>query len=113
MAAARREARREAWSEARKADRTAAWNAAWNAARETASRENWPAARSTAWYAAWDAILIFVAWDDCEQFLNVSYEKLLVWATLSQDSRAVLLLPMIKIARKHLTHNIVSDILQT
>ena len=59
------------------------------------------AARDAAWAAAWDAartsIAALIAWDDCDQFLNMPYEKLQVWAVLSEDPRAILLLPMVNV----------------
>ena len=100
----------ELWSEA--------WDAAWSAAWSEARSELWyaardaalPVARSELWYAARAAagvttlavnraaarasILALIAYDDCDQFLSMSYEQLQVWAVLSEDPRAILLLPM-------------------
>ena len=97
-----------AWSAARDAARAAAWDAAWDAA--------WSAARDAAWSAAWsaardaartaasaaagDAISALVSYDDCDQFLSMSYEQLKLWAVLSEDPRAVLLLPMVYVREK-------------
>ena len=72
-----------AWSVARDADRAAAWAAAW----DTAMSATWSAARA--------AISALIAYDDCDSFLDMPYEKLQVWAVLSEEPRAVLLLPMI------------------
>ena len=96
------------WSAARDAARAAAWDAAWDAA--------WSAARDAAWSAAWsaardaartaasaaagDAISALVSYDDCDQFLSMSYEQLKLWAVLSEDPRAVLLLPMVYVREK-------------
>ena len=52
------------------------------------------------WDAARDAISALVAYDDCDQFLNMPYEKLKVWTVLSEDPRAVLLLPMVYVKEK-------------
>jgi hypothetical protein len=86
----------------------AACNAAWNAALGAVRGAAWDAARSAAWDAAsdaaldtaQDAIAALVAYDDCDQFLAMTYEKLRVWAILSEDHRAVLLLPMVYVKEK-------------
>ena len=75
-----------AWNAARDAIWDAAWNAAWNAARDTAL--------DTARAAACDSILALVAYDDCDQYLGMTYEQLKVYALLSERSQAVLLLPL-------------------
>jgi hypothetical protein len=87
---------------------SAAWDAAWDAARNA----TWDAARTAAWDEAWDearaaarnaalaAISALVSYDDCDQFLNMPYEKLRVWSVLSEDPRAILLLPMIYVKEK-------------
>lgn len=87
----------------------AARAAAWDVASRGAS---WDAITDAAWDAvlgstmvvtrgaAWDAILALIAYDDCDQFLSMSYERLKVWAVLSEDHRAVLLLPMVYVKEK-------------
>ena len=93
-----------AWDAARAAARTAAWNAAWSAARDAAWSAAWSAARdaarTAASAAAGDAISALVSYDDCDQFLSMSYEQLKLWAVLSEDPRAVLLLPMVYVKEK-------------
>jgi hypothetical protein len=97
-----------AWDAARAAAWDAAWDATWSAARGAAWSAAWDAARSAARgaaraaasVAAGDAISALVAYDDCDQFLSMSYERLKVWAILSEDPRAVLLLPMIYVREK-------------
>ena len=92
-----------AWSAARSEAISAAWDAAWDAAWSAAGSAARDAARSAAISAAIsavrdaarDAISALVAYDDCDNFLNMSYEKLKVWAVLSEDPKAVLLLPMV------------------
>ena len=105
-------ARDAAWDTAVDAAGYAAWDAAWDtavdaagyAARSEARDAAWAemlgdavrdAARNAAWFAAWDAIAALVAYDDCDYFLNMSYEKLKIWAAISEDPRAILLLPMV------------------
>jgi hypothetical protein len=102
-------ARGTAWAAAYNAARTAAYNAAWAAAEWSRPRRNeWAsaeaAARGTAWDSAWyaarDAILALVAYDDCDQYLSMSYEELTIWAVLSEHPAAILLLPMIYVREK-------------
>ena len=96
----------ELWNSAWAAARDADWVAARVAARDTACMarcEAWFAARDTACMArceAWFAIEALIAYDDCDRFLDMSYEKLQIWAVLSEDPRAVLLLPMVYVKEK-------------
>ena len=50
--------------------------------------------------AVWDAIVALVAYNDCDQYLNMSYKKLLVYASLSEKPQAMLLLPMVYVREK-------------
>ena len=79
---------------ARKADRYVAWNAARIAVRTlivVAARDaTWIAARD----AAWCALAALVAYDDCNEYLAMTYEQLHAWAILSESPQAILLLPM-------------------
>jgi hypothetical protein len=114
----------ELWSAARGAARVASWGAARGASWDAARGASWDAAMDAAWLAArlaargassnaasnaardavWDAardvISALIAYDDCDQFLSMSYEKLRVWDILSEDPRAVLLLPMVYVKEK-------------
>ena len=91
-----------AWDAARDANRTAAYDAARNATDDATRNAARVAARDAAWIAAWvaardaawDSILALVAYDDCDEYLSMSYEKLLAWAMLSEKPQAVLLLPL-------------------
>lgn len=84
----------------------AAWDSArdrvWDAARAAAGDLVWGAAWDADFGrgAAWDAILALVAYDDCDQYLNMGYEKLLLYAILSERPQALLLLPMIYVKEK-------------
>ena len=79
--------------------RTATWDeariAAWYAARHAARDAALYAAR----IAAWDAIFALVAYD-CDQYLKMDYEKLWVYAILSEKPKAILLLPMVYVREK-------------
>ena len=90
--AARHEARKEAWDAAYNATRDTARAAAWDAAWDTARN----AGRVAAWDAGRDAILALIAWDDSAEFLDMTSDELEVWARLSDDPRAVLLLPAVR-----------------
>ncbi len=98
-----REARRVAWNAAA-ADLTGAWFAAKDALNHAARNTVNHAARNTvsdtAREAAWFTIAGLLAWDNCDQFLSMSYERLKVWAVLSEDPRAILLLPMVYVREK-------------
>ena len=50
--------------------------------------------------AAWDAALALVAYDDCEKYLDMTPDALQVWAVLSDDPAAILLLPMVQVMQK-------------
>ena len=101
-------ARDAAWDTARAEAMSAARDAVWDAARDAAWAEAWSEAWDTSSGAARDApraaarsvISALVAYDDCDQFLNMPYEKLKVWTVLSEDPRAVLLLPMVYVREK-------------
>jgi hypothetical protein len=84
-------ARGEAWFAASDAAR----NAAYYAARVVASG----AARGPAWLAAsgaaWGAILALIAYDDAAKYLNMSVDQLKMWAILSEEPAAILLLPAV------------------
>ena len=96
------------WGEASDAIDDAARSAAWNPARKTARKAVWDeelnVTRSAVWtadrivalnkpvYSIWDAIRALTAYDDCEQYLNMTSEELKVWALLSERPAAVLLL---------------------
>lgn len=97
-----------AWSESRFAVRPEAWDEAWNAAKIT----SWDSVMLAAWdtiriaaknqarSAGWSAGVALIYFADCDQFLSMSYERLKVWAVLSEDPCAILLLPMIYVKEK-------------
>ena len=89
-ARARKATRVAALSAVYHADRDVAYDAAINAA-GNAARDM---ARNAARDAAWDAILALIAYDDCRQYLDMTYEQLLTYAILSEKPAAVLLLPL-------------------
>lgn len=84
------------------AARDAAWDAARDAARDAAA---WSASAAAAAVrdatldevrgAAWDAILALIAYDDAVKYLDMPSDKLKMWAILSEDTAAILLLPAV------------------
>lgn len=92
------------WDAVSDSTRDAVYDAAraevWDAAPTPAPAPAWDAAGTKAWDAARATILALIAYDDCDQFLSMSYKRLKVWAVLSEDSRAVLLLPMVYVREK-------------
>ena len=91
----------EAWHSARIAAQDEALNAAWEVTWEVARNEldaAWAAALNAALSAAYNAargaIIALIAYDDCDQYLNMTYDQLLAWALLSETPQAILLLPL-------------------
>lgn len=90
------------WSNARGARASAnssamaVWNASWN--------DDWAATWSSAiaagnagsGNAASDAVLSLVAYDHAAKYLDMTYNELLVWSSISNDPAAILLLPAVK-----------------
>ena len=93
----RYEALDTAWNVGTLADRGVALDAIHSAMLETIQNANWGStgdvfARSDARGAVWESLMALVAYDDCDQYLQMSYEQLLIYATLSERPQAVLLL---------------------
>ncbi len=99
-------------------DQTFRRNVYWDAARIAISDEAWDATRATAYNAAYDAvsdatrnvwnvvsdetrhtarhaILALVVYDDAAKYLNMTVDQLKMWAILSKDPAAILLLPAV------------------
>ena len=72
-------------------------NAAWQEARDAALDAVWgaPGTPQKAFDAGRAAIAALIAWDDSSQFLELSSDKLEVWARISDDPRAILMLPAV------------------
>jgi hypothetical protein len=74
--------RREAWDESNKAVvKAAPWNG------DRPGRRAAPAADAAA-----AAVFALVAYDDSGKYLDLSYEELMVWATLTEEPATILLL---------------------
>jgi hypothetical protein len=113
----------EAWDAFRDMASNAIWGAAVAAVRDAASDAAWGAASDAAWGAvrgaasdaargaasdaarlaiwgavrgaAWGPIAALIAYDDASKYLEMSSGHLRVWAILSEDPAAVLLLPAV------------------
>lgn len=84
-----------AWNAAWNAAWTAALNAAWNAAWSAARGAEMGAAMHAARDAARDATAALIAYDDASKYLEMPGDHLRIWAILSEDPAAVLLLPAV------------------
>ena len=82
------------WRHEWAANWAANWAAARNAALLAARNSTSDGASDGALTAACDSILALIAYDDCQQYLDMSYEQLKVYALLSERPQAVLLLPL-------------------
>ena len=81
----------------------------WNQANDQASDQARDQARYQAWNQAYEqtyaryqtydqvggVLLALVAYDDCDQYLRMSYSELKTWALVSENSQAILLLSMV------------------
>lgn len=85
-------ARLEAWDSAR----AAAWDTARNLVRDLVQDGDRDLLRDWAWEAAWSAIAALVAWDDSDRFLDMTGNELAVWARLSNNPAAILMLPAVR-----------------
>ena len=95
---ARKQARNQAWSQANDQARYQAWYEARNQAYIQANDQ----ARYQAWNQALDqarnqisgVLLALIAYDDCDQYLSMTFDELKTWALVSEKPQAILLLPM-------------------
>ena len=81
--------------EARLAAFDATLGAARDVVRDAAFDATLGAVRDAALYAARSAITALIAYDDSSKYLDMPSDKLRVWAILSEDPAAVLLLPAV------------------
>jgi hypothetical protein len=97
----------EIWDAAWDTDRSAAHGAALDASRFAALDASRVAAlnasRVAAWNASWgaaklatmDATAALIAFDDASKYLDMPVDQLRVWAILSEEPAAILLLPAV------------------
>lgn len=83
-----------AWS----AGRSASFNAGRHLEWDAAYAATWSVTRETDWSAgdaAWDSVTSLIAYDYSANYLDMPSEKLRMWAILSEDPAAILLLPAV------------------
>lgn len=89
---------------AQDAARSVAWNAAHIAAMEAALTATWSACCAATWGAAYSAakgsVLALIAYDDSARYLDMTAEQLKIWARLSDEPAAVLLLPYLRVLER-------------
>ena len=88
-------ARVAVWGAALDAVRGAVWDAALDAALAAARDAVLDAARRWARGAVWGAVLALVTYDHAAKYLEMTPDQLRVWAELSEDPAAVLLIPAV------------------
>lgn len=88
-------ARGAVWGAALDAVRGAVWDAALDAALGAARGAVLDAARRWARGAVWGAVLALVTYDHAAKYLEMTPDQLRVWAELSEDPAAVLLIPAV------------------
>jgi hypothetical protein len=57
-------------------------------------------ATKAAWLEVASSVTALIAYDDCDQYLALGYEKLKVYAVLGEKPQAILLLPMVYVREK-------------
>jgi len=94
----------EAWRQAREEVREEAWYQAREQAFSQAREQAFSQARGQAWDQARDQVsgvlLALIAYDDAVKYLSMTSNELEVWAKISEDPCAVLLLPMVQVKEK-------------
>ena len=96
----------DAWLREPESNRNRAWQRAKDRAEEQArvgmhllawreSSLDEPVSELEVWSNIGGATLALVAYDDCGHLLDMSYERLLVWANVSEEPAAWLLLPAV------------------
>ena len=89
----------QAWNQVRVQARDQARVQALNQAWEQARNQAWEQARNQAWKQAYDqasgVLVALIAYDDCDQYLSMTFDELKTWAALTEKPQAILLLPMV------------------
>ena len=93
----------QAWNQAYDQARIQAWKQARNQvrvqardqARDQAWNQAWEQARNQAYDQASGVLLALIAYDDCDQYLCMTYNELKTWALVSEKPQAILLLSMV------------------
>ena len=80
-----------AWDAVLDMDEGAAWYSTWSRIQDAAHGAIDPA---SAMDVSNDVILALMVYNDCDRYLNMSYDQLLTYAALSERPQAILLLPL-------------------
>ena len=103
------------WIEARKQALDQTWSQASDQAYDQVRDQVWKQARIQAWKQAWKqargqayeparyeayeqasgVLLALIAYDDCDQYLAMTFDELKTWTALTEKPQAILLLPMV------------------
>ena len=86
----------QAWSQAR----VQVWNQARVKAYNQAWSQSFEQANDQARYQVNGVLLALAAYDECDQYLRMSYNELKTWALVSENSQVILLLPMVYVKEK-------------
>ena len=80
----------QAWYEAR----DQAYDQAYDQALDQVSDQAWNQARGQAYEQASGVLVALIAYDDCDQYLSMTFDELKTWVALTEKPQAILLLPM-------------------
>ena len=91
-----KQAYEQAWSQARDQARVQARVKAYNQAWNQAYKQAYSQARNQ----ASGVLLALAAYDDCDQYLSMTFDELKTWTALTEKPQAILLLPMAYVKEK-------------
>ena len=80
----------QAWNQASDQARDQVWNQAWDQALDQVSDQAW----NQAWKQAYGVLLALITYDDCDQYLSMTFDELKTWMLSSEKPQAILLLPI-------------------
>ena len=84
------QARDQVWNQARDQVWNQAWDQAWDQALDQVSDQAW----NQAWKQAYGVLLALITYDDCDQYLSMTFDELKTWMLISEKPQAILLLPI-------------------
>ena len=97
----------DTWKQAWEQAYSQAYKQALDQAYDQARKQAWDQTRYEIWDQAYDqaydqtfrqtrdVLLALIAYDDCDQYLCMTYNELKTWALVSEKPQAILLLPMV------------------
>ena len=102
----------DTWKQAWEQAYSQAYKQALDQAYDQARKQAWDQTRYEIWDQAYDqaydqtfrqtrdVLLALIAYDDCDQYLCMTYNELKTWALVSEKPQAILLLPMVYVKEK-------------